>query len=201
MPIKLNSAGGGSVSIDVPSTAATYTLTAPAKTATLLTSADSNTVTQSMLATNIAGNGPCFSAYLNGNQNISTGTFVKVNLNAEEWDTANCFDSTSNYRFIPNVAGYYQINASIYITYSTAGGGIIQSTIVKNGSSIRYSMAGYTTSGNVGMYGMYPLSSLVYLNGSTDYIELYGYASAGTGYNYQGGAGYTWMNGFLARAA
>jgi hypothetical protein len=38
MPIKLNSTGGGSVSIDVPSTASTYTLTAPAETGTVITS-------------------------------------------------------------------------------------------------------------------------------------------------------------------
>lgn len=50
MPIKLNSTGGGSVSIDVPSTASTYTLTAPALTGNFITSADSNTVSTTMLA-------------------------------------------------------------------------------------------------------------------------------------------------------
>lgn len=38
MPVKLNSSGGGSVTIDVPSTASSYTLTAPAVSANLLTS-------------------------------------------------------------------------------------------------------------------------------------------------------------------
>ena len=38
MPIKLNSSGGGSVTIDVPSTASSYTLTAPTVSANLLTS-------------------------------------------------------------------------------------------------------------------------------------------------------------------
>lgn len=38
MPVKLNSSGGGSVTIDVPSTASAYTLTAPAVSANLLTS-------------------------------------------------------------------------------------------------------------------------------------------------------------------
>lgn len=37
MPIKINSTGGGSVSIDVPSTGGTYTLTAPANNATIFT--------------------------------------------------------------------------------------------------------------------------------------------------------------------
>lgn len=38
MPVKLNSSGGGSVTIDVPSTASGYTLIAPAVSANLLTS-------------------------------------------------------------------------------------------------------------------------------------------------------------------
>lgn len=38
MPIKLNSSGGGSVTIDVPSTASAFTLTAPAASANILTS-------------------------------------------------------------------------------------------------------------------------------------------------------------------
>lgn len=37
MPLKLNSSGGGSVTFDVPSTASDFTLTAPAATATLIT--------------------------------------------------------------------------------------------------------------------------------------------------------------------
>ena len=37
MPIKLNSTSGGSVTLDVPATAATYTHTMPAETGTVLT--------------------------------------------------------------------------------------------------------------------------------------------------------------------
>lgn len=37
MPLKLNSTGGGSVTLDVPSTASNFTLTAPANTSTLFT--------------------------------------------------------------------------------------------------------------------------------------------------------------------
>ena len=41
MPLKLNSAGGGSVTIDTPSTASNFNLTVPAATATVLTTASS----------------------------------------------------------------------------------------------------------------------------------------------------------------
>jgi hypothetical protein len=44
MPIKLNSTGGGSVSIDVPSTASTYTLTAPAETGNIITTGTTSRV-------------------------------------------------------------------------------------------------------------------------------------------------------------
>lgn len=44
MPVKLNSSGGGSVTIDVPSTASAYTLTAPAATATLITTGSSGQI-------------------------------------------------------------------------------------------------------------------------------------------------------------
>ena len=57
--------------------------------------------------------GPAFSAWQNGNNNISNQTSTKVTLNNKEFDTANCFDATTNYRFTPNVAGYYQINSCI----------------------------------------------------------------------------------------
>ena len=49
MPIKLNSASGGSVTLDVPATASTYTHTFPAETGTVLTS--SSNVSASKLTT------------------------------------------------------------------------------------------------------------------------------------------------------
>lgn len=50
MPLKLNSSGGGSVTLDVPSTASTFTATVPAQTGTLITSAGSAVVTPTMLS-------------------------------------------------------------------------------------------------------------------------------------------------------
>ena len=50
MPVKLNSSGGGSVTLDVPSTASTFTATIPAQTGTLITTAGSAVVTPTMLS-------------------------------------------------------------------------------------------------------------------------------------------------------
>jgi hypothetical protein len=59
MPVKLNSSGGGSVTVDVPSTASTYTATLPAATGTVVVStavsaSTTNTVTNK-IAINIGG--------------------------------------------------------------------------------------------------------------------------------------------------
>ena len=56
------------------------------------------------------------------------------------------------------------------------------------------------------MYGSNVISTLVYMNGSTDYLELYGYSVGGTNPLINGSyASYTnintWMNGYLARTA
>lgn len=50
MPIKLNSTGGGSVTLDTGSTASNFTLTVPSNTGTLVSSASSAAVTPTMLS-------------------------------------------------------------------------------------------------------------------------------------------------------
>jgi len=147
---------------------------------------------------NLITTAPAFSAYMtNGSAGISTGaaTFTKIILDTEEFDTASCFDSSTNYRFTPTVAGYYQINAAVTYTVaaSTAGAGAV---IYKNGSGLCWG----TASGTSDMYPTAFLSSLIYLNGSTDYIELYIYNGTGATSSTSYGRSYCYMNGFLARA-
>lgn len=48
MPVKLNSSGGGSITLDVPSMTTANTLTLPAKTGNIVTTADTGTVTPTM---------------------------------------------------------------------------------------------------------------------------------------------------------
>lgn len=51
MSVKLNSSGGGSITLQEPSTASNRTLTLPDNTGNLISSADSGTVTPTMLST------------------------------------------------------------------------------------------------------------------------------------------------------
>ena len=117
----------------------------------------------------VATNAPAFSAYMSGDQSISTSTWTKVQFNSELFDTDNCFDSTTNYRFTPTVAGYYQINfrSRTIGTSSTA----TYYSIYKNGSATGINSAALAT--NAGFQSMQTVSGIIYCNGSTDYIEFY----------------------------
>jgi hypothetical protein len=121
----------------------------------------------------VSGNMPAFSARNSSNQSISSGTFTKVTLDTEDFDTNNNFASST---FTPTVAGYYQINCTVRV----AGTSVTGSTIViyKNGSAWFHGSNVNVTSGNQwGVLG----TGLLYMNGSTDYVEMYLYiTNAGT---------------------
>ena len=115
-----------------------------------------------------AVNGPAFSAYVSTPQFITAGTYTKVAFKAEEFDTANAFDSQTLWRFKPPVAGYYHVNAGLKLLAPQACQWAIM--IYKNGLPYRSgSDFYYPGSGNAQCV----LSLLVYLNGLTDYIELF----------------------------
>ena len=120
------------------------------------------------------GNGPAFSAYQSSSQSPSATTWTKMQFQSEEFDTASCFDSTTNYRFTPTVAGYYQVNGALQ-NNSTA---TVAMGIYKNGSIFK--QVNNTTSA---LYNSGFVSALIYMNGSTDYIELYCFLSAGGALN------------------
>lgn len=154
-------------------------------------------VTQTKVATGVAGEGPAFSVYLSANQTVANGVITKVALNTEEFDTANAFDTTTN-RFTPQVAGYYLLTAHIGASASTAGTVFIP-YIYKNGSAYKIGQSYIPPSGSSSMNGS--ITALVYLNGTTDYVELWG-NNSGSGTNiFSGGASTTWFQGALVRAA
>lgn len=147
-------------------------------------------VTQTKLGTNVAGVGPAFSAYPSGSTSLGNSTWTKILFQTEEFDTNNNFASST---FTPTVAGYYQINAGFIIS---GGTGVETSiSIYKNGSLYKQGLDITSTA----MYGL-SFSNIVYCNGTTDYIEIYGFvASAGKTTGISSTTNY--FNGFLARAA
>ena len=148
----------------------------------------------SMNTGTLAGNGPAFSAYLSANQTISSSTFTKVQFNTEEFDTNSNYDNATNYRFTPTVAGYYQINGSIRYDASTTPTRALIS-IYKNGSDFkRGNDLGNNSTQSV-------ISTLIYFNGSTDYIECWVYITASTAVVGTAGSVFTYFQAHLARAA
>jgi hypothetical protein len=126
-------------------------------------------VTQNILANGVAATGPAFSAYADVDQSVTNNVYTKVTLGTEEFDTNNCFASS---RFTPTVAGYYQINGNIRAGSATASLTLGVSAIYKNGV-IAETNAIVLPTGVTSVFTN--ISSLIYLNGSTDYIELYAY--------------------------
>jgi hypothetical protein len=131
----------------------------------------SGAVTQSNLAAGVAGTGPAFFAFKNTGQSISSSTATKLQFTTEEFDTNNCFDSTTNYRFTPNVAGYYQISmgASVQNTATTY---YLDVLLYKNGSNA-YSGTLFGGGGNGTSYFRGSATVVIYCNGTTDYLEVY----------------------------
>jgi hypothetical protein len=177
MSIVLQSSGGGQITIQEPATASNFTQTLPAASGEVM----------------VSGNQPAFSAYATANQSIPSNTFTKIQLPFEIFDTASAFDSTTNYRFTPQVEGYYQINASVGSTTT----GVMLVSIFKNGSELNRGnqILGDPTS------RISVVSSVVYLNGSTDYIELYFFQAAATAQNTSGAKQVVYMNGCMVRGA
>jgi hypothetical protein len=153
MSIVLQSTGGGSVSIVEPTTASNFTQTLPASTGTVM----------------VSGNMPAFSAYQSSAQTLSNSTLTKIQFQTEEFDTANAFDNVTNYRFNPQIAGYYQVTGSLGFPFATG----VLATIYKNGA--RFKDGTFPSSATDGA-----VTALIYFNGSTDYVELYGFMTVGS---------------------
>ena len=135
----------------------------------------------------VSGNMPAFAAYANANTSVNNATFTKIALGVEDFDTANCFASS---RFTPNVTGYYQINWGV----RAEAVNLVESALYKNGAlACTGSTVGASSYASTG-------SHLIYMNGTTDYVELYAAQYAGSAQNMTGNQN-TRLSGFLARAA
>lgn len=175
----------GSVTLAAPSIAGTTTLTLPSTSGTVIIgtqpsgtivgTTDTQTLTNKTLTSpTITGASitvastaaPAFSAYSSATQSTSSNVFLKVACGTEEWDTNSNYDNSTNYRFTPTVAGYYQIDCFVALNAATTR---LIVSIYKNGSQIKkvFDLGDVAAVANGGG------TAVVYCNGSTDYIELY----------------------------
>lgn len=157
----------------------------------------------SITVANTQNTGPTFSASSNANLTVSSGVTTKIKFQVEAWDTAAAYDNVTNFRFTPLVAGYYQVNAEVECFCASYFTGALF-YIYKNGSSYKRTQGFNTISAATLLSEIYTQGScLVYLNGSTDYIEVYLDVTTVGAVNatvYAGGD-YTWFQAALVRTA
>jgi|694.fasta_scaffold69367_4 hypothetical protein len=112
-------------------------------------------------------NPPAFSAILTSNQSLASGVWTKLAMATELFDTNNNYDPTTNYRFTPTVAGYYQFNIAVQVGTTTFPAG---AAIYKNGASAGYSLGSFQAAA---LFAQASFSTILLMNGTTDYIEAY----------------------------
>ena len=149
-------------------------------------------IRQAVIVTNAA---PAFSAYANTNQTVTAGVWTKIQINTKEFDTAAAFDAATLYRFTPKTAGYYQVNGGLAV--SATAGTQAQVSIYKNGTALKNGNGPTLSSGNFSTNSCV-VAALIYMNGATDYLELFGYV-AGTSPSFQSGAPATYFSASLTR--
>ena len=131
-----------------------------------LNSAGTNTLTGISMT-------PAFHAYLSADQtSISGNSNTKVQINTEVLDTDSAYDNSTNYRFTPQSSGKYFVYANLVAEFDTDKLFIIQSKIFKNGSVVATGNADFAND-SITKISQYT-STIVDMNGSSDYLEFYG---------------------------
>tara|TARA_A100001201_G_scaffold137352_1_gene127174 strand:+ start:361 stop:921 length:561 start_codon:yes stop_codon:yes gene_type:complete len=135
---------------------------------------------------------PAFHASLSAAQTISDVTITKVQFDTELFDTDNCYDNTTNYRFTPTVAGKYFIYTHIDgDTTGTNKTDQVQLYIRKNGSTAAFIFDYPYTAAEANNIGL-TLNTTLDMNGTTDYVEVAAYIDVVSGFNARVGGASTY---------
>ena len=182
--IKLVHSGGNSVSLTTPDSnpAANRTFKLPGADGT----ANQTMVTDGSGAFSFQTQGyGLFHVRANQNdgdtpQTVAMTTRTKVQFKYELADLDGLFDNSTNYRYTPQVAGWYWINMNISINNGAGISHLMTAYLDKNGSQYATFEGGGGGNGD-GTYKRYgdnnsiSISSIIEFNGSSDYVEGYVY--------------------------
>ncbi|VAX25964.1 hypothetical protein MNBD_NITROSPINAE02-2074 [hydrothermal vent metagenome] len=141
----------------------------------------------------IEGDSPAFSAHRNGTDQaaIPAATPTKILFTAKEYDTLNNFDASAS-RFQPKVAGRYQLTACVtWKTFSDGARGT--ASIYLNGSEYKSVVTRSPATGAISSV----ITITLFLNGSTDYVELYAEHDTGASKDMDGASSASWLMGAL----
>ncbi len=134
-------------------------------------------------------NTPAFEAHLSSSQSVGDNTEVKLQANTEVYDSDSAYDNSTNYRFTPQTAGKYYCYGMIAGDPGGADDLVYTSALLKkNGSTFRASII--DTRNNNGREFSVFISGVADMNGSSDYVELFGNVNAadGSGMTFVGGS-------------
>lgn len=180
---RLLGAGTGGVNIGSPSGTTPLILEPGSSTNTVSLSVPSITAARTLTFpdNNVNLTNGAFYAYATTGASLAGTATTKVVFNAKLYDVNGWFDNVTNYRYTPLVAGKYFITSTYTGSYNS--GGSLASIYIKirktgsdysNGQIIITSVSGVLSPVNV------TVSAVVDMNGTTDYIEIFGVTS-GTG--------------------
>ena len=135
----------------------------------------------SRIKTYVGGdNTPAFSAYVDADDNFADATWVKVSFDAETLDTDSAFDSSTNKRFTPAVAGTYLFFCTVILTANGDGehdtGGL---RLYKNGATIAQSFEDHGADRTMQKitYSLHAVDT----SDADDYYEMYIYVNDTSG--------------------
>ena len=134
------------------------------------------------------GKASAFSAYANSDLSVSNTTHTIIQYNVENFDTQGWYD-TSTYKFTPQIAGYYWLEARL--RWNTATDFDISDLTLRVNGSVRSSCSWRNERYETGI-----ASAVVYMNGSTDYAQGSIYQDTGSSHAYRGQNYETMFQGF-----
>ena len=148
-------------------------------TVTLGSSGDTFTLGSGVKQSNIMY--PAFEAHIGTSTTFADATVTKVQCDIEEFDTDNCYDNTTNYRFTPTIAGKYFVYAYSRINCTVSNRILnVISYIYKNGSVHKQNRYNFNSGAKEHIFTSSIYTTLE-LNGSSDYIEFFGYGDTTSG--------------------
>ena len=127
-----------------------------------------------------SANTPAFEALLGSDQSISNNTQTKVQFGTENFDTDNCYDNSTNYRFTPTTSGKYFIYSTLSINNGQNVGIAAHLEIRKNGARVFLTQTNVFNNTVLNVVSVSACSILT-LNGSSDYVEIFGLGENNSG--------------------
>ena len=135
---------------------------------------------------------PSFHVYNPQNGSVASNTTVVVSNNTELFDSSSAYN-TSDYRFTPQVGGYYYFYCSVRFQSSTNAFDRINVAVRKNGTEM---ISGRNDNED---YSTTHVSGIILANGSSDYFDMTAYHTRGSALNISTEDELVYFGGFLVK--